>query len=140
VSICDHGRSIGNCPLCPVKPVQPVATIANPLGMPPSVQNPFPDRMHPVQKTDAKLEITDPTAKLAQEYAAELEELAAIKAAVTNTRSLLKGLELNLAESEKKCASVFRQLQGTLAPTPKRGRPKRQPVLEALREKEAVAE
>jgi protein subunit release factor A len=86
-----------------------------------------------VQKTDT---ITDPTARLAQEYAQELENMAAIRAALENGRNLVRTLEADEAASQKKCSAVFKQLQASMVPaTPKVTRKKRVEI----REKEAAA-
>lgn len=89
-------------------------------------------------------EVTDPAAKnvlqLAQDYAEAQDNLAAIRAAVVNTRSLLKGLERELLAAEKKCTTAQESLHYAVAPTtPKVARVRKpKPVLDVA-EKEYEA-
>ena len=151
MNICSHGRPINNCPLCPVKAPEPP-----PVGTPVQLNTyttvsggkilSQETRLEPVQNAD-KLPITDPAAKnvmqLAEEYARAQDDLAAVQAAVTNTRSLLRGLEKELILAERKCLGAQQSLHSAVTPAHlkvPRGRPRKTPiVLEILQEKEETS-
>lgn len=134
MAICEHGRSIGSCPLCPIKPVQPAVQPTVPPLPARTTNNIQGDPPVAVQKTDT---ITDPTARLAQEYAQELENMAAIRAALANMRSMVHTLQIEEAEAQKKCSAVFKQLQSSMVPAPPKGARKKKVV--EIREKEGPA-
>jgi hypothetical protein len=133
MAICEHGRSIGNCPLCPVKPAQPA--IAAPTTTQTFAGTPPPSIIQLSDKPDVPA-ITDPTARLAQEYAQELENMAAIRAALANMRSMVHTLQIEEADAQKKCSAVFKQLQASMVPAPPKGARKKKVE---IREKERPA-
>jgi hypothetical protein len=121
MNLCDHGLDQKSCVLCKKfaaaqnavemysSAPQSTMTMTTPMpGAPPMVvqiPNAHPDP-----------EITDPTAKLAQEYSRDLEEMATIRDAVQNTRNLLKALEADMAACQARCSEKGRKLLGGMEP------------------------